>query len=100
MLKCLENTVKFFNKHAFSEIILSGKSFCPSTLHAMKVISSNASRFGILHGLGEIVMLFSVILLTSATTASCYYILKYQGVDTTLGTPIFAILIVSSNYLS
>lgn len=63
-ISCLESFIKFFNKHAYVEIALRSTNFCTSAANGMKVVATNFLRFGILHGLGEIVMNFVVIFMT------------------------------------
>ena len=55
-VSCLERFIKFFNKHTYVEIALRSTSFCTSAGNGMKVVANNFLKFGILHGLGEIVM--------------------------------------------
>jgi hypothetical protein len=43
----------------------------------MAVILTNTLRFGILHGLGAIVMIFAKLFITSSVCISSYFILKH-----------------------
>jgi len=74
MLECF---IKFFNKHAYTEIALTGNNFCASASKAMGIIVSNALRFGVMHGLGEIIMTFAEISITSAVMVCAYYMILY-----------------------
>lgn len=77
VLACAERFVKFFNKHAFTETALKGSNFCVSGANAMAVIMTNTLRFGVLHGLGAIVMIFAKLFITSSVCISSYFILKH-----------------------
>jgi len=92
-LTCMEKMVKFFNRHSYTEIILKGKSFCPSTISAMELISKNSLRFGVLHGLTELILLFARLSLTMGSTYICYFILtKSTWYNTESGSPLFVLL--------
>jgi solute carrier family 44 (choline transporter-like protein), member 3 len=69
--------VKFFNNHAFTETALKGTNFCSSGASAMSVIVSNSLRFGIMHGLGSIVMIFAKLFITASVSITSYYVLKH-----------------------
>ena len=83
MIDCAERFVKFFNKHAFTEVALKGTNFCSSGSNAMSVIVSNTLRFGVLHGLGSLVMIFAKLFIVSTVCLACYYLKKTY---TELGT--------------
>lgn len=49
-LRILEKFVRFFNKHAYTEIAMRSTNFCTSAINGIKVIALNFVRFGVLHG--------------------------------------------------
>jgi len=76
LVDCLERFIKFFNKHAYVEIAMRGTNFCTSAGNGMKVVTSNFLRFGVLHGLGEVVMNFGVLLICMLGTYICFIIIQ------------------------
>ena len=76
---CLESIVKMINDHAYVEIAMRSTNFCVSAKNGIEIITSNILRFGILHGLSEIVMTFVVLLITMCGTYIGYYMVIYFG---------------------
>lgn len=76
---CLEKFVKFFNKHAFTEVALRSTNFCTSAATGMKVVATNGLRFGVMHGLGELVMFFATVFISSSVTILFYFIIDALG---------------------
>lgn len=76
-LVCLEKFVQFFNRHTYVEIALRSTNYCSSARRALKVIASNLIRFGILHGLGEIIMNVMCVFLTILGTYIAYLLMVY-----------------------
>ena len=74
-VECLDRFVRFFNKHAYVEIAMRGTSFCASAVNGMKIVASNFLRFGVLHGIGEIVMNMGVLVICMAGTYLGYIII-------------------------
>lgn len=78
LLVCLEKFVKFLNKHAFVEVALRSTNFCKSASNGMSVVGANVLRFGTLHGLGEIVMFFASVFISTAATILSYYLMDFS----------------------
>jgi Plasma-membrane choline transporter len=83
MLKCVscmimifEKFLKFFNKHSYIQIALTSENYCTASRNAMKIVGNNFLRFGILHGLGEIVMNMVVVFIALMGTYLSYLILQ------------------------
>jgi hypothetical protein len=99
-INCFERFIRFFNKHAYAEVALRSSNFCTSARRGMQVVGLNFIRFGVLHGLGEVVMFFATIFITCSTTIACYFILKsYQttvssGMSSTAG-PLLVVFLIS-----
>ena len=79
LIGCIEKFVKFFNKHAYIEIALRSTNFCTSAGNGMKILIDNFVRFGILHGLGEIVMNLVAIFITMIGTYMGYVAITVFG---------------------
>jgi len=71
-LSCCEKFVKFFNKHAYTEVMLNSTNFCTSAKSAMQLVASNIIRFGVLHGLGAIIMLFARVFIIGVCMTISY----------------------------
>jgi solute carrier family 44 protein 1 (choline transporter-like protein) len=78
-VNCLERVVKMINNHAYVEIAMRSTNFCTSAKNGLQIISSNFLRFGILHGLSEIVMTFVVLLITMCGGIIGYVLIIYFG---------------------
>ena len=100
MINCIEKLIQFFNRHSYIETVLCGTSYCPSTIKAMKVIVLNVARFGILHGICEIVMFFSTLFLVSLTVVASYFFMKYTGREIVISTPLVAPILVRNKKLT
>lgn len=74
-INCLERFIKFFNKHAYVEIALRSTNFCTSAGNGMKVVQNNFLKFGILHGLGEIVMNIVILFIVMIGTFIGYLLI-------------------------
>ena len=66
----------------------------------MKVVALNFIRFGILHGLGEVVMFFATVFITVLTTIFCFFAMKYYqatlgGALVSVGVPLLICLLLS-----
>ena len=62
---CLENFVKFINRHAFTEIVLRSCNFCQGAKYGMAVVASNGLTFAFLNT----VMLFMNFILSCGVGA-------------------------------
>lgn len=78
-LACLEGIVKMINNHAYVEVAMRSTNFCSSARHGVSLVASNFLRFGVLHGLSEIVMTFVVLLITMGGTYIGYLMLTSFG---------------------
>jgi hypothetical protein len=78
-LACLERFIKFLNKHAYVEVAMRSKCFCVSAVNGAKVVLTNSLRFGVLHGLGEIIMNIAVFFIVVSGTYFGYIMIKLFG---------------------
>lgn len=76
LVACFERFVKFINKHAYIETVLESTSFCPSAASAFTLITSNALRFGVLHGISALIIFFGTWTIALAVTIIGYFMLK------------------------
>jgi len=74
-LGCAERFVKFFNKHAYTEVMLNSTNFCSSAKSALSLIARNSIRFTVLHGLGAVVMLFARVFIICLCMGISYFTL-------------------------
>lgn len=108
-IKCIlvicEKLIKFINRHSYTEVILRSTNFCSSARHAMTLVKNNITRFGVLHGLGSVVMMFAKMFIIFVTMALSYFLLNsvydFQDEDeqesqmNSMGPPLVAIFILS-----
>lgn len=76
---CLEKIVKMINNHAYVEVAMRSTNFCVSAKNGLEIITMNFLRFGVLHGLSEIVMTFVVLLITMGGTYLGYLLVITFG---------------------
>lgn len=78
-IKCVlvicEKLIKFINRHSYTEVILRSTNFCSSARHAITLVKKNFLRFGVLHGLGSVVMTFAKLFIVCTTMAISYFAL-------------------------
>lgn len=67
------------NNHAYVEVAMRSTNFCVSAKNGIEIIASNFIRFGVLHGLSEIVMTFVVLLITMCGTYIGYILITTLG---------------------
>lgn len=77
-LTLLEKFVRFFNKHAYTEIALRSTNFCTSAINGLKVIALNFVRFGVLHGIVELLTFMGSLFISAAVCVTSYYIILYH----------------------
>lgn len=78
-LACLERFIKFLNKHAYVEVAMRSSCFCVSAVNGAKIVLTNSLRFGVLHGLGEIIMDIAVFFIVVSGTYFGYVMIKIFG---------------------
>ena len=68
-LACLERIVKFLNKNAYIQIALRGRNFCMASKDGFELVWSNPLRFGVVGGIGSVIMFIGKLLISAGTTA-------------------------------
>ena len=74
---CLEVLVKFINKHAYVEIALRSEPFFPSAARGFQVVTANVLRFGVLHGVSEVVFFMAQLLISIIVTYMAYSVFTF-----------------------
>jgi len=72
---CFEKCIKFLNKNAYIQTALMGTKFCKSAYEAFMLILRNALRIAALAGIGGIINLIGVVMITVGTAFVGYLIL-------------------------
>lgn len=92
-LACLERVVAFLNKNAYIQIALRGKNFCMASKDGFEIIWSNPLRFGVVGGVGSVIMFIGKLLIASATTAIMWAIFNYTSWGT-ITSPLLPLLVI------
>ena len=89
IVACFERFVEFLNRNAYIQIALTGKSFCPAAKDAFESIWSNATRYSLVSGMGEIfTFVYSLINFLnrlenySLVCRQLYLLMKYSSMST------------------
>jgi len=94
-LACLEKIVSCLNRNAYILIALTGKGFCAASSDALAMISANPIRYGIVTGIGEILMLLGKLIIAGATTGLFYVLITFvQSIKENVLEPIFLLILV------
>lgn len=96
-LACVERIVQFINKTAYIQIAIRGKNFCMAAYDGFNLVWSNPIRFGVVTGVGEILMFLGKIII-SAGTALFFYalIVKVDSIAKTVFEPILLVVVTFS----
>jgi len=94
---CFERILKYISRHAYVETVLRSIGFCPGSMKAFKVITSNILRFGTLTGITELAMLFGNIFIASVVTIIGHYMLQWKAEYSNIIFETFAPLVVRNN---
>jgi len=63
-----DSFLKFISRHAYIQIAMTGESFCKATDDAFYLLTRNAMRFGMVHGLAWVFLLLGQIFITLVAT--------------------------------
>ena len=94
---CFERLIKYISRHAYVETVLRSIGFCPASMKAFSVITSNFLRFGTLSGITELAMLFGNIFIATLVTIIGNYLLQYKAKYSNVIFETIAPLVVSAN---
>ena len=92
-LACLERIVQFINKMAYIMIALKGDNFCASAKQGFEIAWSNPLRFGVVAGIGSVIMFIGKLMIASGTTASVYAFITYTSYAKVLSPLLFLVVI-------
>ena len=100
-LDCLERVVRFFNKQAFIQIGLTGKSFCPAAKDGFCVVVGHPIEFGLLAGLANIFMWLGNAMMVGGTMIICFVIMRnVSKIDDNISSPFWPLLVTIKSYLA
>lgn len=71
-LKCVELCIKFISRNAFIQAAMYGGSFCESTREAFITLSSNLAQVATITFLGDIILRFGQVLVTTVAGLCCW----------------------------
>ena len=92
---CLDQCVKFITKNAYIQIALTSKNFCQSAWLTFWLIVRNAARFGVVAGIGFILMFVGKAVITILSGWIAYIIIENSPVlKNQVYSPAFPIVIV------
>jgi len=88
VLGCFENALRFINRHAYTQIAMTGKGFCEATEDAYYLMIRNAWRFGTVHGLGGIYTFVGELAMTSLATLYGYILItQHPDIEAKIYSP-------------
>jgi hypothetical protein len=73
-LACVECIVKFINTQAYIQIAIRGKNFCYAAKDGFELAWSNALRYAVVGGVGQVIMFLGKMII-AAITAICFYLM-------------------------
>jgi len=82
-LNFFENFMQFLTRHSYTQMAMSGKSFCNSSKDAFYLTVRNSGRFGLVHELGKLFVAFGELCITLVTSVITYFVITqvpyFQG---------------------
>ena len=93
-MACVERIVQFINKTAYIQIAIRGKNFCGAAFDGFDLVWSNAMRYAIVGGVGEILMFLGKIMISAATAFAFYCLVTYvTSIAETIFEPILLLVV-------
>ena len=87
--------MQFINKTAYIQIAIRGKNFCGAAFDGFDLVWSNAMRFAIVGGVGEILMFIGKIMISALTAFAFYCLITYvSSIAATIFEPILLIVVI------
>jgi hypothetical protein len=94
-LKCLERIIEYLNKQAYIQIALRGKSFCMASIDGVTALLSNPTRYGIVSGVGSIMMFITQLMIAAGATVLFYVLITFNtSIRNNVMEPIFLLVVV------
>lgn len=95
-LACVERIVQFINKTAYIQIAIRGKNFCGAAFDGFDLVWSNAMRFAVVGGVGEILMFLGKMIISVLTALAFYALITYvSSIAETIFEPILLIVVMN-----
>lgn len=86
--------MQFINKTAYIQIAIRGKNFCMAAYDGFNLVWSNAMRYAIVSGVGEIIMFLGKILISVITALAFYCLITYvKSIAQTIFEPILLVVV-------
>lgn len=93
-LACVERIVQFINKTAYIQIALRGKNFCNAAKDGFELVWSNALRYAVVAGVGEVIMFLGKIMIAALTTLGFYCLITYvSSIKATYLAPAYQLIV-------
>ena len=87
--------MQFINKTAYIQIAIRGKSFCSAAFDGFDIVWSNAMRYAIVGGVGEIIMFLGKLMISISTTLAFYCLVTYvPSIAQTMLEPILLLIVI------
>lgn len=87
--------IKYFNKHVYLEIAMTGEGFIGSSKDAFLIQQKNIFRFGFVHTFGSIFVFLGEICVAALTAlVGYYYITEVEDVHKAVSNPLIPIIII------
>jgi len=71
-LYCFERFIKFLNKNAYIQTVMTGNSFCTATKDAFTLLLRNPARIALVSGFGELFELLGTTAICLLTSGAGY----------------------------
>ena len=71
-LACFERFIRFISRNAFIFMAITGEGFCSSAHESFYLVLRSGIEYAISHGAGNVIMLFSKLLITAFCTLMGY----------------------------
>lgn len=88
--------MQFINKTAYIQIAIRGKNFCGAAFDGFDLVWSNAMRYAIVGGVGEILMFLGKMMISALTALAFYCLVTYvSSIAKTIFEPILLIVVMT-----
>lgn len=93
-LCCLECIVKFINTQAYIHIAIRGKNFCYAAKDGFEIAWSNAIRFAVVGGVGQVIMFLGKIMIGAGTALGFYLLINYTSIRNSYSQPFYQVILM------
>ncbi|KAL5802830.1 hypothetical protein ACOSQ4_031135 [Xanthoceras sorbifolium] len=95
-LRCIEWTIKSFNRNAYIMIAITGKSFCRASAIATELIINNILRIGRVNVIGDVILFLGKLCVSLTSAVFAFLMLdmhKYRSGHNKISSPLFPVLV-------